>query len=267
MKKLFMILAVFFASHFLSAESALCFNKDAFNVNQNVSFEKFSYGNNKTLSEELFDLIFELLWLENYCVFYDDYPFKNGDFIVYSTSQSHTSARPYHYEIETGLYYFPRVNFLGNESRLEGTIWHFFGLIAENQISKNLPDDEMTGLFKLGGTYHLFQTNPLSMSFYIQWARIYKPVQDNGFCIGLIIKSYIARRILLEFRCSISDFENGDEDNEGYEYDRDSVGECHLEAGFMFSSRFELYAAWKVIQDGFAQTKESGVAAGVKCHF
>ena len=272
MKKFFLAVIMCVLSSSLFAKTNLAFSSSAFDVADAAKFEKLryeesSYSEDDSIVWMLTKPVFYVLFLENMFVYYDDYPFKKGDYISFSADSEDPVRGSCRFATEANVCYFPRTGVLENELRFEGTIFHIIGPLIENKISKNPDNSSLYSNFKLGGIYNIFQTNPLSCSFFMQWSHLYGGWKNNGISWGFILKSYIARTLILEYRIAFSDY---DFDNEYDDYDGldpDSIMETHLEAGFMLAGPYELYAAWKWIQDGFAQTSESGVCVGLKCHF
>lgn len=273
MKKFIISVLFLFAGAGLFAQTdSISFSEKDFSssVTSDFNISRFYYEEEsepESFSQFVFELVLELLWFQNYCVYYDDYPFKDDtDYIKYSFTPELAKGRPYHFALEGAFYYFPESKTLGNELRFEGTFWHFFGPVIENQLFTKLTDENNYGHLKLGGSYHIFQTNPLSLTFFIQWSHLYGSWKDDGVNLGLIIKSYIARTVLLEFRMCFSDYDSGEAEGD-YEYDPDTIAEIHFEAGFMISGPYELYVAYKSVQDGIHQTDESAVSVGLKRYF
>ncbi|MBO6177018.1 MAG: hypothetical protein J6O39_05710 [Treponema sp.] len=247
------------------------FPQTVFSQQDSVCINRLSasseYDESDSLGTALFRVIFELLLFQNLSVYYDEYPFADGNnYITYAAGPDEAYGKPWRYTIETGAFYYPHTKTVGNCTRLEGTIWHFFGPVFDNQVFKKTDEDFFYGYFNLGGQYYLFQTNPLSVSFFVQWAHVYGKIKNDGIGFGFILKSFIARKLLLEYRFYASDFSSG-EDKKGLEYDPDSIIENNLEAGIMLADGIELFLGWKVQQNGFTQIQCSAASIGLKKHF
>ncbi|MBO4404493.1 MAG: hypothetical protein J5780_04090 [Treponema sp.] len=271
MKKFFLAVIMCVLSSSLFAKTNLAFSESAFETATPVQFEKLSYESSSSDDEPiawvLCKIVFYVLFLENMVVFYDDYPFKNGDYISYAVDTDDYIRRSCRFAADANACYFPRTRVFENDLRFEGTIFHIIGPLIEHTITKTPDSDSLYSNLKLGGIYNIFQTNPLSCSFFMQWSHLYGGWKNNGIRWGFILKSYIARKLLLEYRIAFSDYDF-DHEYEDYDgYDPDSIVETHLEAGLMLSGPYELYAAWKWVQNGFTQTAENGVCVGMKCHF
>ncbi|MCR5217407.1 hypothetical protein [Treponema sp.] len=275
MKKFFVFLITLVAP-------ALCFSNTK-NNSQDINFpqavfsqqnsaclNKMSYSSEydeaKSLQSDLFSLIFELLFLQNLTVYYDAYPFADGDnYLRYASDKNEADGKAWRYTIETAAFYYPHTKTIGNCTRLEGTVWHFFGPVFDNQVFKKTDEDFFYGYFNLGAQYYLFQTNPLSASFFIQWSHLYGDIKDDGVGFGFILKSFIARKVLLEYRIYASDFTSDEDKNS--KYDSDSIIESNLEAGIMLADGIELFLGWKIQQNGFTQIQCSAASLGLKKHF
>lgn len=232
-----------------------------------------SSNSSDSLADVLFDTLFKLIFMENFFVYYGDYPFSGGeDFIRYSDG-SQGVGRAWHGEVETSVFGFPGEKVAGNQTRLDLTVFHILGILGENVVFAG-EDDLNGGDFRLGLYLNFFQTNILSMSFLLEWSHIYGDFDDDGAVIGLMLRSYLARLLLLEWRLSYASY--GDSDTSLGEISKigetaleypDSVVESHLEAGFM-AGRIELFAAWKRFwADSHRKLTGDGFSVGAKVHF
>lgn len=229
--------------------------------------------------------LFVMLWVaNNFFVTFDDYPYADGEYLNFFTKKSITiiddsaknddtllvpegKEQSYRYVIDTGVFAFPSKSIIGNEIRIEGYIWKFFGPVLENTFYiKNLFSenqvDKLKGNLKLGGQISLAHSIFFDMSWFVQWTHWYdfsKGKQLNGANCGIIIRSYPANPVIIEYRFTYQDF---------FDDPTDTFCESHLELGIELNSPYEIYAAWKFTKDNlFSDQTFNGFSFGVKYNF
>ena len=227
--------------------------------------------------------VLEFLWLDNHLnMEFDEYPYANGSkYIIYDGLLSDTeiedvdvsyNGKFYRFTLESGAVYFPEHSIIGNETRVEGYAYKFFGPIIENTLyfgnagSNNSnyysQNDILRGNLRIGGTFNFVNFNIINVAANFQWTYWYGSEFHNGINTGVIIRSYPFKPVLIEWRGNWQVL-----DTTNYHSETDPcILESHLELGFM-AARYEAYAAWKYIYDGYLNTQDSGVAIGVKVHF
>lgn len=216
--------------------------------------------------DSLAEFIGDVLLFENLLVNYDVYPFADGDYIKYDgLSADLTREKDWRYELETSALYFTDKQTIGNETRLDGIFFHFFGPELENRICYNRATGQMTGDLKLGVILNIFQFNFLSMALAFQYDHLYGNEDLDGLNFGLIFRSYIAHTYLLECRLNFSDFDLASENNAAL--DTDSVFESHFELGTMIAPHLEAFGAFKYIQDNIRLLENNALIFGLKVHY
>ncbi|MCR4954259.1 MAG: hypothetical protein K6A43_09315 [Treponema sp.] len=227
--------------------------------------------------------VLELLWLDNHLnMEFDEYPYANeSKYIIYDGVLSDSEAEVldvssngkfYRYTLESGAFYFPEHALIGNETRLEGYIYKFFGPVIENTLyfgnggSNNSnyysQNDILRGNLRIGGTFNFVNFNIINIAANFQWTYWYGAKNHNGVNTGVIVRSYPFKPVLIEWRGNWQVL-----DSPHYNSETDPcILESHLELGFM-AARYEAYAAWKYIYDGYLNTQDSGIALGLKVHF
>ncbi len=245
---------------------------------------------------DFFGDIFALIWLaDNLGVTFDDYPYSDGRYLNFFTPNvfsfgeefyfddsddsdnsenfedpefenppKKNKEQSYRFALETGFFYFPSQQIYGNETRVEGYIWKFFGPVFENTLYANTNSftdfsENFCGNLRLGGQISLIHSNFFDTSFYMQWTYWYgKFVNLNGFNFGMIVRSYPMNPVLVEWRFNIQNFANTD----------NIIFDSHLELGIELNSPFEIYLAWKYRQDEIlTNTSSHAFAGGIKYNF
>lgn len=237
---------------------------------------------------------FAVLWLlDNVFVTFDDYPYADGLYLNFFTpntlnpkiSENENSKQNdnsgaiedsdiivpigkkeqfYRFDLETGVFCFPTQKRIGNETRFEGYIWKFFGPVFENDIYSDKifssSQKDFLGNVRLGGQLSLFHSNLFDASFFVQWSYFYGSYANlNGVNCGFIIRSYPLKPILLETRFNFQDF---------FDDPSETFFECHIELGIELNSPYEVYVAWKLVEDFiFTDDIFSGFAFGIKYNF
>lgn len=241
------------------------------------------------------DLFVSLWFLNNVFVTFDDYPYADGFYLNFftqntlnpnifenenSTQDDNSGAiedsdiiipirkkeQFYRFNLESGLFCFPSQKRIGNETRFEGYIWKFFGPVFENDIySEKIfsnSQNDFIGNVRLGGQLSLLHSNLFDVSFFVQWSYfygIYTNLNLNGVNCGFIIRSYPMKPILFEMRFNFQDF---------FDNLAENYFECHIEIGVELNSPYEVYVAWKLIEDFiFTDDIFFGFAFGMKYNF
>ncbi len=227
------------------------------------------------LSNTISDLIVSLWLLNNVSLTFDDYPYADGKYLNFPLEetlsdigdeikiQTESKEQFYRFTVETGIFYHPSMNLVGNESRFEGYIWKFFGPVLENTIfTQDLFDfqpSSFSGNLKLGGQLSILHSNYFDLSNFVQWSYIYgKSMNASGISFGFILRSYPINPILLEWRCTFQDFFVSEK----------LIFESHLELGLELNSPAEVYVAYKYYNDCvFSNTESNGFSCGIKYNF
>lgn len=161
-----------------------------------------------SVTEAMFETIFELTSVGGTFKKYPYYKDKESDnteyspFIVYDGSGSSTKIF-----LESSLVYNTQYG-LGNCSRLDGYLWRFFGLYAENDVYWDV-DGSLTGnpgkamgVSYLGGQLTYVKTNPFTWQMGFQFGLNYGLLDNNAFKLTNIIKSYPGANLEIEDRFS-----------------------------------------------------------------
>ena len=232
----------------------------------------YSERESSSWADVLFDLFIGLWALNNLSVTYDDYPYCNDFEYVTLSLDGPDIGQFYRYALDASAGYGLPWG-LRYGARLEGMIFKFFGPVFEIQSAGVHPvtwypfyvDFDSfrvwKGELKLGLEMAIFQTNFLSAFWYIQWAHLFdsEVSRHNGLSLGLILRSYPFRPLLLEWRllCDIFDFAADEAD----------AVQSHLELGFMLSSPAELFVAWVWERNSVYGYSGHGGEVGVRWHF
>lgn len=205
---------------------------------------------------DIFLDIFDELWIFTHVnAEYDTAPYANRkDYIIY-TQNTAAASKFYRFQFENGFFYFPGYNTVGNETRIEGIAYKFFGPVIENIV---LPD--LTGNVRVGLTLNIINFNLLNLAFILEWTHWYGPKNLDGLCEGIIIRSYPVKPLIIEYRGNWqSIFNDGYSTNE-------CIFESHLETGFMVGRHEEIYLAWKYFNNGYKNVTRHGISTGFKYH-
>ena len=257
------LMSVLFMPAFSKEE--LIFNSSRIKIEE----KEWSWENSVTDEEETYDsffgLLIDMLIAENFLVFYGKYPFYNNEpFINFCSDDEPSSGKFWRMEVETGAFSFPAKKFIGSETRIEGVLYHIIGPVIEYQHIAKTNKDDIMGNLKLGGQFFIFQSNFICASIMFQWNKVFiiEPEHDraSGPGLGIILKSYIIPKCILEWRASVAVVS-------GYTDESCAISESHLELGYMVAGPHEIYAAWKRQENEILDYNTNGFALGLKFHF
>lgn len=223
-----------------------------------------------TFTQILFEIIFDIcdqIWIFSHInADYDIAPYANRSSYIDFKAEEWQAEKFFRYTFETGAFFFPKDLTVGNESRIEGITYKFFGPVFENTVFTNLKLSSnkkswLEGNLRLGGQLNLLNFNMLNIALNMQWTHWYGSKTIDGMCIGFTFRSYPAKPVLLEWRTNWQAYISEDEYN-----DFSTYYESHLELGIMTSKQTEVYGAWKYVNDRYNDKIKNGVATGVKLH-
>ena len=224
-----------------------------------------------TIGSIFFDILFEIfdqIWIFSHInADYDYAPYASRDSYIDFKSDEDDVDKFYRYTFETGLFFFPQDLTIGNESRIEGITYKFFGPVFENTIFTDLRTISnasrpwLQGNLRLGGQLNLVNFNVINIAFNLQWTHWYGLANIDGMCLGFTLRSYPIEPLLIEWRVNWQDYISVEKCN-----DFSAYFESHLELGFMTGKVSEVYAAWKYINDRYYGIRKNGFATGVKIH-
>ena len=226
---------------------------------------------NTTLAGIFFEILFEIsnqIWIFSHMnADYDIAPYANRPKYIDFKAEEWETEKFYRYTFETGVFFFPQDLTIGNESRIEGITYKFFGPVFENTIFTSFkPVAEnnywLEGNLRLGGAINLVNFNVFNAALHLQWSHWYGLKTIDGLNIGFILRSYPIKPVLLEWRVNWQAFLT----EENYS-DFSAYFESNLELGIMTGKRTELYAAWKYVNDRYNDIIKNGASTGVKLHF
>ena len=216
---------------------------------------------------EVFLDIMEEFWIESHIhADYDVAPYATRNYYVGYKESTDKADKFYRFQFETGNFYFPYSQSIGNESRIEGIAWKFFGPVFEHVIYTDAREVFRKGRFpidgnlRLGLTWNIINFNIINLAYNLQWTFWYGSRIMNGLCEGLILRSYPIKPLLIEYRANWQHiFTDG--------YDSSShMFESHLEVGFMVGKHEELFGAWKYFKNGYTGSRLHGFSTGVRLH-
>lgn len=247
----------------------------------------YASSSDNVFAELVFDILFSVWLYDLFVVTWDDYPYADGKYINFLDVETGINAmmddelpgsqssvvgvrgKPYRFVLDAGFTSFPEANKYAGEARFEGYIWKFFGpvfevlSISDDPLSVTSPEDAYINL-KLGGQFSLLQSNFLSASFHMQWTHWYGLGEtwdcNNGMTLGMILRSYPVKPIVLEWRFNWHDLYST-----SYGPER-TLFESHLEMGVVLDSPLEIYGAWKYISNENDGKTLNGFAAGIRYH-
>ncbi len=223
-----------------------------------------------TFTQILFEIIFDIcdqIWIFSHMnADYDIAPFATRSSYIDFKEESWQTEKFYRYTFETGAFFFPKDLTVGNESRIEGITYKFFGPVFENTVFTSLKPAAnkkfwLEGNLRLGGQINLVNFNFINIALNMQWTHWYGSKTIDGMCMGFTFRSYPAKPVLLEWRTNWQAYISEDEYN-----DFSTYYESHLELGIMTSKQTEVYGAWKYVNDRYNDIIKNGVATGVKLH-
>ena len=226
--------------------------------------------NDSSFASIIFDIIFEIcdqIWIFSHInADYDIAPYANRSSYIDFKAEEWQAEKFFRYTFETGAFFFPKELTVGNESRIEGITYKFFGPVFENTVFTSLKPAAnkkfwLEGNLRLGGQLNLLNFNMLNIALNMQWTHWYGSKTIDGMCMGFTFRSYPAKPVLLEWRTNWQAYISEDEYN-----DFSTYYESHLELGIMISKQTEVYGAWKYVIDRYNDIIKNGVAAGVKLH-
>ena len=231
-----------------------------------------SKDENNTLAGIFFEILFDIcdqIWIFSHMnADYDIAPYATRPKYIDYKAEEWQTEKFYRYTLETGTFFFPQDLTIGNESRIEGITYKFFGPVFENTLYTSfISMSENTnfwliGNLKLGGAINLVNFNYFNVAFNMQWSHWYGQKTIDGMNLGFIIRSYPIKPVLLEWRVNWQSFMTEENYN-----DFSAYFESHLELGIMVDKRIEIYAAWKYVNDRFNENIKNGISTGMKLHF
>lgn len=225
--------------------------------------------------DALLDICCSLMIANGVGVTFEDYPYANDGGFVINDYDSVTDGKFYNLLLDTSLFMFPASGLIGNRTRAELICFKFAGINFENLMFTNdLHSSEQNlgsmenaqGMFKLGAQIWCFQWDPISFGFNMDWLHMYGRNKYDSFSFETILRSYPISPLHLEWRYSFS----GTPKNIYYSSDDTITDELLMNSCLMVGyimDRFELYAAWEYVQDGFEQMRSNGFGIGVRAHF
>lgn len=304
MKHIFPKLTALFIVALLSAGAAFAnetVSQMTFNFNQEANVVPAAYKKTTTtyystsdIFAEIFAEILAGLWVvNNITVTFEPYPYaQEGKYLIFgdlnaksnfdsaytgsdedsSASQSQEiKSRVFRFAADTAMFWMNGFN-IGNETRIEGYLFKFFGPVFENTLyCRNAylfgENGNDAGNLRLGGELALIQTNMISAAFLVQWDHWYGSLKADGTTVGFIIRSYPVKPLLLEWRTIWHCIPYESASDSGY-----VMWESILEAGFMVWRNIELFASWRHLDttqfvSWMGNTVYNGVSAGVRIHF
>lgn len=144
----------------------------------------------------------------------------------------------------------------GTWATFKGNAWRFFGPYVEGCALTD--GDETLGALRVGATFSLLQTNPLSVSLYGQWQRWSGFIDERGGTLGVEMNCYPAKPLSLRLRAGFQFFD-------GF-----SVSETELRLGAL-RGPIEFSAGWRwwnmLSSDGSRVDGWSGPFMGAAAYF
>ena len=235
---------------------------------------------------QFFAEIFAYLWLFNIYARYCPYPYSDDStkYLVYADFGSDSNdteippdvetfpvperTRKHRFSLDTSAVWLKELG-IGNETRFDSMLFPVVGLYAKNFILyDHIHNEGSMGNVNLGINFPLFQTNPLSLSVKIGWARWYNDVtqilKDGAFVLGAEWKSYPFKPLTLRWDIDWQIFPDSDGDvSDVYVFNSD------VQMGIMIE-RFEVFAGWKYMSTGTGNSDSAhwhGVNTGIRMHF
>ena len=216
---------------------------------------------------EAFIDVMEQFWIDSHIhADFDEAPYATRKYYIGYNENPGADEKFYRFQFETGFFYFPYSQSLGNESRIEGIVWKFFGPVFEHVIYTDagqafrrgrIPVD---GNLRLGLTWNIINFNIINLAYNLQWTFWYGSRVLHGLCEGLILRSYPIKPLLIEYRANWQHIFTDGYDNGSHMF------ESHLEVGFMVGKREELFGAWKYFKNGYTGSRLHGFSTGVRFH-
>ena len=281
MKKKF--LSLLFLSTFaisLTAQNLFLYENNNFEQIQRTAEKPNRPGNptnssndaeNNTLAGIFFEILFDIcdqIWIFSHMnADYDIAPYATRPKYIDYKAEDWQAEKFYRYTLETGTFFFLQDLTIGNESRIEGITYKFFGPVFENTLFTSFRSmSENSNIWLIGnlrlGAINLVNFNLFNVALNIQWTHWYGQKIIDGMNLGFILRSYPIKPVLLEWRVNWQSFMTEENYN-----DFSAYFESHLELGIMVDKRIEIYAAWKYVNDRFNENIKNGVSSGVKFHF
>ncbi|ULQ58551.1 hypothetical protein K7I13_08185 [Brucepastera parasyntrophica] len=196
-----------------------------------------SSSSDSSSSSGMFELFFSLWFLTNGGVTYGEYPHHSNKFVymglpeTYNISAQGTMQKKKNHWFSTEIQGFYMNNLgYGPWASFQGSIFRFFGPYLEAAMV--MDGEDYLGIFRLGGTLSLLQTNPFSLSVYGEWLVWRGIMERSGGAFGLKMRSYLIKYIVLDARLGIQIFE--------YFY----INEMEFKIGVMLN-RWEISAGWR----------------------
>lgn len=218
-----------------------------------------------TCADIIVDLLVEVSLWNNINASFDNYPYATRP--NYITINENNDGQFYRFTLDTNLFYTPAYALYGNDSRIEGFIWKFFGPVFENRIVTTKDYSSYYGKMDLGMQFSIFQLSMCTLIFDIKWEHLYGSFYENGVNIGFGIRSYPVKPLVLEYRSEWGIFANtGKKSDTATGIRKDATYKSHLEAGVMLGSPTEVYAFWDFMTDGFLMLREHSMGLGLKVH-
>lgn len=263
-------------------------------LTNNHTFEQnFYYASSDGLAEFFAD-IFSLIWAgNNLFVTFDTYPYATSPhylktqsiFSALSGTDVFAEEKSSRFAVDVSAFSYIGEAY-GARARFEGFLWKCIGPVFELNTyrvqeaqttedaffaSRWVTNTQLLNL-RLGGELSLLQTNPLSIMLEVQWTHFfgtYLPAQD-GIVLGIILRSYPTKPLLLEWRGNIQtlSYRRGYTEVQG-EARKEGLYACesHLELGFMLNGPVELFAAWNYTLSEVLRIEGHGIEVGLRYHF
>ncbi len=186
--------------------------------------------------------LFRLVWfINNTGASYSDYPYSDGKFYHFpqsmyadTSNQDALSFQPatpksHWFALDTQAFYLEDVGG-GTWITFRGTLWRFFGPYFEAMLLTD--GQEFLQGTRLGGTFTIFQSTPLTLNAYFQWQAWNGILDRSGTTGGIEILSFPVKPLALQFRLG------------GQTFPRFSLTETELKAGWMIEE-WQLNGGWR----------------------
>jgi hypothetical protein len=213
----------------------------------------------------MFDLAADLWYPDNIGISYGSYPYEKGDYLRHALAEKdydtgewtldRKEGKPWAFSAEVQPFFLGKVGG-GSWFTFRGNAWRFIGPYVEGAMLTDGTDT--LGTARLGLTFSLLQTNPLSASLYAQWDTWSGLLDRNGFAFGIVADSYPIKPVSLHFRGGFQSFE------------KYSIGEAEIRGGAL-KGAWEFSGGWRfwtLIDAGGNKTNTwSGPFASVARYF
>lgn len=201
--------------------------------------ESYDDGGGSIFGEILFQ-IFRLIWFyNNSATTYGEYPYAERNFVhmpiaglaMMTGETTGYPAREKNHWYSAELQGF-RLEGIGDGTwfTLRGNAWRFFGPYIDGILI--LDDKSWFQAARIGASFTLFQSDPLSMNLYGQWNSWNGILDKNGASLGFDIQSFPVKPLALHARMGFQTF------------NRFAVAEAEVRAGILVE-RWEVFAGWR----------------------